>query len=648
LCGLAGLWGADLRVDDLQRAAERMAVALRHRGPDDSAVWIDEGAALALSHRRLSIIDLSTAGRQPMTSRSGRSVIVYNGEVYNFRDLRSELQTCGASFRGGSDTEVVLEACEHWGVEVTARRLVGMFAFAIWDVERRELKLVRDRLGIKPLYWGRIGNGIAFASELRSLRRHPAWDAPIDRNALALYLRRNCIPAPHTIFQGIHKLEPGCVLTATDGQAARIERFWSLEAVVDRARRERLDDISDEEGLALVDDALRRAVGDRMVADVPLGAFLSGGIDSSSVVALMQTQSDRPVRTFSLGFPDPDHDEAPSARRVAEHLRTDHTEFYVTAAEALAVIPDMPRVFDEPFGDSSQVPTYLVSRLAREQVTVAMSGDGGDEVFAGYNRHRIARSSLGRLFDLPLPARRALRSALLAVPTDTWSWLVERGPRRFRGRRVADNIHKLAGVLEAGGWGELHQLLASHWQDPSRIVLGGHEPPSPFTDPPVGGLLTDPMERMVFLDTITYLPDDILTKVDRASMSVSLEARVPLLDHRLLELVWRLPPRFRIRDGETKWALRQILYQHVPKPLLDRPKHGFGIPIGPWLRGPLRDWAEGLLEPSRLAGEGYLNPDPIRALWDDHLAGRGAWQFHLWDVLMFQAWLEQEQSLAVP
>jgi asparagine synthase (glutamine-hydrolysing) len=646
LCGLAGLWGTDLRVEELHRAAERMAEVLRHRGPDDSAVWIDEEASVALSHRRLSIIDLSKAGRQPMASRSGRSVIVYNGEVYNFRDLRSELRARGVAFRGGSDTEVVLEACEHWGVEATCKRLVGMFAFAIWDVERRELKLVRDRLGIKPLYWGRIGSGIAFASELRSLRRHPAWDAPVDRNALALYLRRNCIPAPYTIFQGIHKLEPGCVLTATDGQPRRIERFWSLEAVVEGARRERLDDISDEEGLVLVDNALRRAVRDRMVADVPLGAFLSGGIDSSSVVALMQAQSDRPVRTFSLGFPDPDHDEAPSARRVAAHLRTDHTEFYVTAAEALAVIPNMPRVFDEPFGDSSQVPTYLVSRLAREQVTVAMSGDGGDEVFAGYNRHRIARVALGRLFDLPLPARRALRSALLALPTDTWSRLVERGPHRFRGRRVADNIHKLAGVLDAGGWGELHQLLASHWQDPSRIVLGGYEPSSPFTDPYVGVLLTDPMERMVFLDTITYLPDDILTKVDRASMSVSLEVRVPLLDHRLLELVWRLPTRFRIRDGETKWALRQLLYQHVPKPLLDRPKHGFGIPIGPWLRGPLRDWAEELLAPSRLRGEGYLDPEPIRALWDDHLAGRGAWQFHLWDVLMFQAWLEQERSLA--
>jgi asparagine synthase (glutamine-hydrolysing) len=646
VCGLAGLWGADLRVDDLGHAAQRMAQVLDHRGPDDAGVWVDEDAGLALSHRRLSIIDLSTAGRQPMTSRSGRSVIVYNGEVYNFRDLRAELEACDVAFRGGSDTEVVLEACEHWGVEATAGRLVGMFAFAIWDVDRRQLKLVRDRLGIKPLYWGRIGDGIAFASELRSLRQHPAWSAPIDRNALTLYLRRNCIPAPRTIFEGIHKLEPGCVLTAADGQATRIERFWSLEAAVERARRERLDDITDDEGLALVDDALRRAVGDRMVADVPLGAFLSGGVDSSSVVALMQAQSDRPVRTFSLGFPDHDHDEAPHARRVAAHLRTDHTEFYVTAAEALAVIPELPRIFDEPFGDSSQVPTYLVSRLAREQVTVAMSGDGGDEVFAGYNRHRIARAGLGRLFDLPLPARRALRSALMAVPTDTWHWMVEQGPQRFRGRRVADNIHKLAGVLEAGGWGELHELLASHWQDPSRIVVGGYEPPSPFTDPDVGGLLTDPMERMLFLDTITYLPDDILTKVDRASMSVSLEARVPLLDHRLLELVWRLPPRFRIRDGETKWALRQILYQHVPKPLLDRPKHGFGIPIGPWLRGPLREWAEGLLSPSRLATEGFLDPQPIRALWDEHLAGRGAWQFHLWDVLMFQAWLEQERSLA--
>ena len=644
MCGLAGIWDRSVGAAELCDIAERMGEALEHRGPDDAGIWADEAIGLALSHRRLSIIDLSPAGKQPMVSRSGRMIIVYNGEVYNYRELRSELEASGAQFRSSTDTEVVLEGCERWGVEATCRRLVGMFAFAIWDTQRRELKLVRDRLGIKPLHWGTIGQGVVFASELRALRFHPRWTGTVDRNSLASFLRRNCVPAPRTIFEGIHKLEPGCVLTIRDGRVSHIERFWSLEEVVHRGRQERLEGISDVEGLQLVEHALERAVRDRMVADVPLGAFLSGGVDSSMVVALMQKLSPRPIRTYSLGFPDRDHDEAPFARRVAAHVGTDHTEFYVTPGEALEVIPQLPQLFDEPFGDSSQVPTYLVSLLARQQVTVAMSGDGGDEVFAGYNRHRIAGSKLGWLFRLPSPTRRAVQSAVLAVPTDRWGWLVEHGPKRFRDRRLGDNIHKFASVLDARSWGDLHESLASHWREPARVVIDAEEPRSPHTDAVVGASFVSPMERMLYLDTITYLPDDILTKVDRASMSVSLEARVPLLDHRLLELLWRLPTRFRLRDGETKWALRKILYEYVPEALLDRPKHGFGIPIGSWLRGPLRDWAEQLLEPSRMTREGYLDPVPVRALWDQHLAGRGAWQFHLWDVLMFQAWLEDQAA----
>jgi asparagine synthase (glutamine-hydrolysing) len=617
-----------------------MADVLRHRGPDDEGVWAEPDGGIGLSHRRLAVIDTTTAGRQPMVSASGRSVLVYNGEIYNFRTLRDQLETQGVSFRSGTDTEVLLEACERWGVETAATRLVGMFAFAFWDGETRTLKLVRDRLGIKPLYWASFKGEIAFASELRSLRRHPLFAGEVDRQALTLYLRRNCIPAPHTIYEGISKLEPGAVLTVNTGGATSLDRFWSLEATVRAALTERTNNFSDAEALELVEAQLATAVGDRMIADVPLGAFLSGGIDSSAVVALMQRQSSTPVRTFSLGFPDIDHDEAPFARSVAAHLGTDHTEAYVTAAEALEVIPRLPELFDEPFGDSSQVPTYLVSRLARSQVTVTMSGDGGDEVFAGYNRHRIVRSRMGRLFELPLSVRRGMRSALLAVPSDTWDKLVSHGPRRLRGQRLADNLHKLACVLEADGWGDVHERLASHWQEPANVVIGGREPSSPFTDAAVGSFLTDPMERMLYLDTLTYLPDDILTKVDRASMSVSLEARVPLLDHRLVELMWRLPPRFRVRGGESKWALRQILYRYVPRSLLDRPKHGFGIPIGAWLRGPLRGWAEDLLSPARLAREGYFAPEPIRRLWEDYVAGRGAWQFHLWDVLMFQAWLQ--------
>jgi asparagine synthase (glutamine-hydrolysing) len=579
-----------------------------------------------------------------MVSKSGRSVLAYNGELYNYRELRAELEKRGVGFRSGTDTEVLLEGCEVWGVETMATKAVGMFAFAIWDTARRELKLVRDRLGIKPMYWARPGTGFAFGSELRAVRQHPAFEAQVDRDALAVYLRRNCLPSPHTIFQGVHKLGPGRILTYSKGADPVIEPYWELEEVIRQARREPLAGVSDTEGLELVDTQLREAVGSRMVADVPIGAFLSGGVDSSTIVALLQAQSTEPVRTFSLGSTQADYDEASYAREVAKHLGTSHTDLYVSPAEAMAVIPELPRLFDEPFADSSQVPTYLVAKLAREQVTVAMSGDGGDEVFAGYNRHRIAGSGLNRLLDLPAPLRRRLRAALLAVPTDTWNWIADHGPPRFHGRRAADNIHKLAGVLEANGTEHLHQLLTSHWREPSDVVIGGREPLSSLRQSSAASFLADPMELMVFLDTVNYLPDDILTKVDRASMSVSLEVRVPLLDHRLVELLWRLPKRFRIRGGTSKWALREVLYRHVPRELIDRPKQGFGIPIGSWLRGPLREWAEDLLEPSRLAQEGFFEPAPVRALWNEHLAGRGAWQYHLWDVLMFQAWLANERS----
>jgi asparagine synthase (glutamine-hydrolysing) len=646
VCGVAGLprWStgyggraADGGSPDGQRA--------RPSGPDDSGVWVDAAAGLALGHRRLAVIDISPAGHQPMVSRSGRTVLVYNGEIYNFRELRAELANRGITFRSGTDTEVLLEACELWGVEAATRRLVGMFAFAVWDTAQRQLKLVRDRLGIKPLYWGRVGSGFAFASELRALRQHPDFGARIDRDALAVYLRRNCVPAPLSIFEDVHKLEPGCVLTLTMAAAPIIQRYWSLEGAVRDARSAPLDQVTDREGLELVEAQLREAVGTRMVADVPLGAFLSGGVDSSTVVAMMQAQSSQPVRTFSLGSTEADHDEAPYARQVAAHLGTDHTELYVSPAEAMAVIPDLPRSSTSRSLTHRRSPPTSCRKLAREQVTVAMSGDGGDEVFAGYNRHRVAGSALNRLFDLPAPVRRGM-TGRTAGGADRYLELAggARATPRPRPTGMADNIHKLAGVLEADGPGHLHDLLASHWRDPASVVIGGREPASPFTDPSIASFLTDPVDRMVFLDTITYLPDDILTKVDRASMAVSLEARVPLLDHRLVELAWRLPPRFRIRDGVTKWALRQVLYRHVPQELIDRPKQGFGMPIGTWLRGPLREWAEELLSPSRLSQEGYFHPAPIRKLWDEHLAGRGTWQYHLWDVLMFQAWLDHDRT----
>lgn len=573
-----------------------------------------------------------------MVSKSGNLAVSFNGEIYNYRSLRDDLVKRGSAFSSGSDTEVLLEACDTWGVEAATERLVGMFSFAIWNRVSSELKIVRDRLGIKPMYWALLKGSLVFGSELRAIRCHPAFEARVNFDALALYLRRSCVPAPYSIYQNVYKLEPGHVLTYNGRQAPTIKPFWSVAEAIETDSRA-LSGISDQEGIDLVDQRLREAVRSRMVADVPFGAFLSGGVDSSTVVALMQDQSQDPVRTFSLGFSEPDHNEAPMAASVARHLGTQHTELYVTPADALDVIPELPHIYDEPFADSSQIPTYLVSSLARRHVTVAMSGDGGDEVFGGYNRHRLANSTAVRILDLPQSVRLQAARALLAVRTDTWRWLADHGPSTLRTKQFPEKIHKAARVLEAEDVDELYEFLTTHWFDAEAVVLGSRPSSRRIADgvPPS---LVDPMSRVMYLDTINYLPDDILTKVDRASMSVSLEARVPLIDHRLVELMWHLPRRFRIRRGVTKWALRRVLYRYVPPRLIDRPKQGFGMPIGLWLRGPLREWAEALLDSSRLRQEGYFDPALIRSAWADHLAGRTTWEHHLWDVLMFQAWLE--------
>jgi len=617
-----------------------MAETLRYRGPDDQGVWTDPAAGIALAQRRLSIVDLSPAGHQPMVSASGRFVITYNGEVYSHQEMRPALEARGISFRGHSDTEVILESCAAFGIAATVERLIGMFAFGLWDRQDRTLTLVRDRLGIKPLYWAAFGDLFLFGSELKALRAHSGWTAEIDRNAAAAFLRHNCVPAPHSIYQGVQKLEPGRILTLRQSggrlAAPSLETFWDARAVARLGVRHRLD-LSDDEAVDRLETLLGDATGRRMIADVPLGALLSGGVDSSAVVALMQAQSDRPVKTFSIGFDAAGYDEAKHAKAVAAHLGTDHTELYVTPADALAVVPRLPEMFDEPFADSSQIPTFLVSEMARRHVTVALSGDGGDELFAGYNRHVFAAGSWRTLRRLPAPLRRCAAVLLSSIPQAGWDRLAACLPSGRIPARPGEKLHKLAEVLACAGDDALYQALISHWRTPERLIQGAVEPKGAAWDKTLTDDLPDAVERMQFLDQVGYLPDDILTKVDRASMAVSLEARVPLLDHRVVEFAWSLPGHFKIRQGTSKWILRQMLYRHVPRGLIERPKMGFAIPLADWLRGPLRDWAEDLLDPASLAAGGLVAAPPVRALWAEHLAGRDR-QFPLWDVLMLEAW----------
>lgn len=639
MCGLAGFidGAADAGENALRARVAAMADRLAHRGPDDADTWVDAAAGVALGFRRLSIIDLSPAGRQPMVSANGRLVVAYNGEIYNFRELRAELEARGCRFRGHSDTEVMLEGFAEWGVAATVERLIGMFAIALWDREARSLTLVRDRLGIKPLYWARFGRLMLFGSELKALRAHPGWTPEIDRDALAAYLRHNYVPAPHGIYRGVHKLEPGRMLVLRPDADPEIGCYWDMRAVARAGRSEPLD-IDDAEALRRLEALLGDAVARRMVADVPLGAFLSGGVDSSTVVALMQAHGDRPVQTYTIGFHERDHDESAHARAVARHLGTAHTELRAEPQDALDVIPMLPEMFDEPFADSSQIPTFLVSRLTRRHVTVALSGDGGDEVFGGYNRYFWAESLRRGAGWAPPAARRAAAALLTGIPPAAWDRIFAVTPRRLRLPQAGDKIAKFAGVLEAEDADAMYRQLVTHWDRPDRLVPGSREPRGPLWDRRLRHELPGLVERMQFLDTVTYLPDDILTKVDRASMAVGLEARVPCLDHRVVELAWRLPRRMKLRDGQGKWLLRQLLYKHVPKELIERPKQGFAVPVGQWLRGPLRDWAETLLAAPALAEDDLLDPAPIRRCWAEHLSGRRNWQHRLWGVLMLQAW----------
>lgn len=629
---------------ELTPSVRNMVASIRYRGPDDSGVWCDERVGIGLGHARLSILDLSPEGHQPMVSASGRYVISYNGEVYNFAGLRTELEHTGAKFRGHSDTEVLLAAFEAWGLEKAVQRFVGMFAFAVWDKQARSLTLGRDRLGEKPLYYGWQGQTFLFGSELKALKAHPAFRAEVDRNALALFLRHNYIPAPYSIYQGISKLSPGCLLTVSlSRRNPQIVPFWSGKQAIEAGLAHSFEG-SDSAAVSALEALLKDAVGLQMVADVPLGAFLSGGVDSSTVVALMQAQSCRPVKTFTIGFHEEGYDEAQHGKSVARHLGTEHTELYVMPKEAMNVIPRLPALYDEPFSDSSQIPTFLLSELARRHVTVSLSGDGGDELFGGYNRYFWATNIWRRVGWAPQPLRAALAGALTAIPPFAWN-CVFRGLARFlpvgwRYANPGDKLHKLAEMLAVRTPEEIYLDLVSHWKQPAEVVRGTHEPPTVLTDPTQWADLPDFEQRMMYLDQMTYLPDDILTKVDRAAMGVSLETRVPFLDHRVVEFAWSLPLSMKIRHGQGKWLLRQVLYRHVPKELIERPKMGFGVPIDMWLRGPLKGWAEELLDEARLQREGYFDPRPIRGKWAEHLTGRRNWSYYLWDVLMFQAWLD--------
>jgi len=626
-----------------------MALAIRHRGPDDAGAWVDAEAGIALGHRRLSIIDLSPAGHQPMLSSCGRFVLAFNGEIYNHLVLRSELEKSGVSpvWRGHSDTETLLAGFAAWGVEATLQRSVGMFSIALWDKVEGCLTLARDRFGEKPLYYGWVssafGQAFLFGSELKALHAYPGFDNPISRGALALFMRHCTVPAPYSIYEDVFKLQPGVILNLRKkdfaGRSPSLEPYWQLTDAVHKGQSDLI--LDEKEAITNLEGVLRQAVAEQVVADVPLGAFLSGGVDSSTIVALIQTQSQRPVETFTVGFDDAGFDESHHALAVARHIGTNHHEIRLTSDDARLVIPLLPQLYDEPFADSSQIPTYLICQTARQNVTVAISGDGGDELFGGYNRYFWAERIWKRLAWMPSTLRMVLGNGIQVLPIEQWDAL----GRKLKGadavERLGDKAYKLAYRMKTvKSLDDLYRSLVTEWPKEIDLVKGASHLSTLLDESNLVKGISESEHRMMLWDTLTYLPDDILTKVDRAAMGVSLETRVPFLDHRVVELAWRLPLSMKIRAGQGKWALRQLLYKYVPRELIERPKAGFAIPVGQWLRGPLRGWAEALLDERRLEQEGYLNPLPIRLAWQQHLSGKFDWTTRLWTVLMFQAWLE--------
>lgn len=644
MCGIAGFWDVQQRhtTEQLDALVTPMRDALLHRGPDAGANWTDAKTGIAFGHRRLSILDLSEHGQQPMLSHDGRYTIIFNGEIYNHQELKQALHDAGAAptWRGHSDTEIILAAFSAWGISASLKKFVGMFAIALWDSKQQLLYLIRDRMGEKSLYYGWSNNYLLFGSELKALKAHSAWQADIDPQALNLFMRYNCIPAPFTIYQGIKKLEPGHMLVINKDKNIVDEVYWDLHTVTQKPKFTG----SPSEAVDALHDKLALSVRQQMVADVPLGAFLSGGIDSSTVVALMQEQSSKPVKTFTIGFAEQSYNEAESAKAVAKHLGTDHTELYLTPEQTQATIPDMATFYDEPFADASQIPTYMVAKLTKQHVTVSLSGDGGDELFAGYNRYNWVPTIWKKIGMLPQPLRAGVAKFITCLPPEMWDkafkFLQPVLPGFAKQTNPGDKMHKLARILDAATPEQIYHRLISHWYDAEGLVLQARD-----FDSQIPGLAGESLvPAMMYVDCKRYLPDDILVKVDRAAMAVSLETRIPFLDHRVVEFAWSLPTDYKIRDGKSKWPVRQLLQRYVPNELIERPKMGFGVPIDQWLRGPLKEWAHDLLSNNTLAKHNLLDHKLIEKKWREHLSGVRNWQHQLWDVLMFQTWYEAQHG----
>jgi len=649
MCGLTGfIWNSDSKISHVARSLDLMTDAINHRGPDSEGSWINEKDCISFGHKRLSVLDLTSAGSQPMFSNSKRYIIVFNGEIYNHNTLR-DLLNKEIVWNGHSDTETLLACFEHWGVDKTLENLVGMYAIALYDSVEKALYLVRDRMGEKPLYYGWNNSVFLFGSELKAIKSFPGFKGVVDRSALSLYLKYDYVPAPFSIYKGIKKLPQGSYIKIKmnsgrwdSKQILDPIEYWSLRDVALSGQSNVSKKSNEHRLIDKLDDVLSKSIEQQMISDVPLGVFLSGGVDSSLVASLMQKNSMDKIQTYTVGFNERSYNEAEYAKKVALHLGTEHTELYISPEQAINVIPKLPLIYDEPFADSSQIPTFLVSEMAKKHVTVAISGDGGDELFGGYNRYTMACKIWKYVEKTPFFVRKALSKGITSVSPRIWESLGSSIPQRLNITHPGDKAYKFADILLASEIGDVYNRLVSHWENSCDIVIGCNNINKPIYE----SHFTNDEHNMMFLDSVTYLPDDILTKVDRASMASSLETRAPFLSHKVVEFAWNLPLDIKIRDSKGKWIVRKVLDKYVPNKLIDRPKMGFGIPIDSWLRGPLKDWAESLLDESRLKSEGFFHPEPIRKIWAEHLSEQRNWHHHLWSILMFQAWLEQQVDIS--
>jgi len=657
MCGITGIFG-NLRKDELAISVQKMSSTLTHRGPDDAGTWINEESGIAFGHQRLSIVDLSSVGHQPMMSPCGRFSVIFNGEIYNHLQLRDKLNASAykQSWKGHSDTETLVSAFSQWGIEKTLEQLVGMFAIAVWDIRIKKLYLIRDRFGEKPLYYGWSNNTFLFGSELKALRSYKGFNNEIDRNVLSLYMQYMYVPSPYSIFKDVYKLDPGCILEIDDSgkvqppeqitssvfnaKGISIKQWYSLSKIAKNSQNNLIED--ENEAIELLEKTLLESVQSQLISDVPLGAFLSGGIDSSVIVSLMQKVSKNPVKTFTIGFEESAFNEAIYAKDVAKHLGTDHHELYITASDAIEVIPSLPTLYDEPFADSSQIPTYLVSQLAHQSVTVSLSGDAGDELFGGYNRYLWGSRVWNKVKWIPPNLRSIVGGVIQKLPVSEWDKLGHSLPNKYRVSSMGDKAHRMAHRLKTvKNLDDMyHSLVTEGYREESLVINDGLVLETKLDNYNIISSISESEQRMMLWDSLTYLPDDILTKVDRAAMGVSLETRIPFLDHRVAELAWRLPLEMKIKNGEGKWPVRQVLYKYVPRELIERPKAGFAVPVGQWIRGPLREWASDLLDEKRIQREGYFNPKLVKELWEQHLSGRHDWTPRLWAILMFQVWLD--------